>query len=114
MRYIIREGGKVVGLLRWPQHKGQERVDEDHPDVVTYHANKARRSAKTKTESQATIMLDAAIPKLERERVAFLPDGDPARIAALTAVEKVQALSARALAKIEAATTADEIEAVTL
>lgn len=37
MSYIQRnENGEITGLFRWPQTEGQERLAEDHPDVVAF------------------------------------------------------------------------------
>ncbi len=44
MPYIEREDGNVVGLLRWPQFDGQERLPEDHPEVRVFINRPAPKS----------------------------------------------------------------------
>lgn len=113
MRYVTRDSdGNVTGLFARPQSFTNERLRDDHADVLAYRTSKRKRRAQKEIEVTVFAQLDELAPKLERERAALLPDGDPAKVAALAAVEQAMVEQEVALAALAASTTAEEVEAV--
>ncbi len=111
MKYVSRDDdGNVKGLFARPQSFTNEQLAEDHPDIVTYRTEKSKRAASAELKAATEKSLEVAMPGLERERAALLPDGDPGKTAALAAVEAAQTELATALAAVEAATTVKEVE----
>lgn len=102
MPYIEREGGNVVGLLRWPRTENQERLADDHADVVGYRVGGAKREALAEVKAAAVAKvadLDSSISKTVA-REAVLPF--KTQFQAATTEAEVETVRATAIAAVEA------------
>ena len=85
------EIGNVTGYSRWPKFEGQERLADDHPDIVDYRLGGAKREALAEVKGAA------------QNKVADL-DSSATKSAAKTAVLpfKTQFQDASTVAEVEA------------
>ncbi|MEE9499611.1 MAG: hypothetical protein V3V24_09760 [Nitrospinaceae bacterium] len=101
--YVTRdESGAVSRLTRWPSEAGQERLPENHTDVVGYRVGgaKNRALAEVKALAQALVAdLDSSITK-SAARDAVLPFKTQFQGASTEA--EVEAVRVAAIAAIEA------------
>jgi hypothetical protein len=71
MRYVQRDGkGRLIGHFANPQPYAQERVADDHPDIVAWDAGRAW-TGPSASEREATLMarieaLEAKLAKLAK------------------------------------------------
>lgn len=77
MRYVDRDqGGKISGSFARPQYPNQERLADDHPDMIAFAG---RLSAQKDAEEEARVWMDGL-----RERWAALE----ARVAELKKADR--------------------------
>ena len=94
-------GGTVTGLLRWPEVDNQERLSEDHPDIIEYRTVGARFDALNAVKAAARNKLndiDSSVTKnalktaiqpfkTQFQDASTVADVGAVRVAALAAIE---------------------------
>ncbi len=83
--FIKRENGEIVGTYRRPQYPGQEKLPDDHPEVLAFldkHNNPPPRSRADKITAVDDIAAGNDFHSALIETIAELTGNQPAQVIA--------------------------------